>query len=197
MISFVKYLKEDIKGMMLNLKRIDFSLIAVLLFSGLALSVISCAKTVTLTDEPDDTPPELTITVNGNLLTPRVEDNVYIMHLSDIVRLQAHALDEESGVQYVTVGTNLRVICGGTEKEFKYHASGNKPNWHPSAATTGEEVNKRLTSTYNFRLVYLQERCGKEQLTRAEGEVFAHSRNYFGLENTERKDIVLIPSNVK
>ena len=66
----------------------------------------SCVKTVDLTADSDPTPPEVELLVNRvPVTTPEDEPIVINMLLSQNIQLLGTAVDEESGVKHVSVGT--------------------------------------------------------------------------------------------
>jgi len=168
------------------------SLLLVLLF---ALPVMSCVSKTTLINERDDTPPDVSVTVNGTELTDRENvtkfDN---MQISGIIRLHGTAVDEQSGVRDISVGANLELQCGVNDG-IMFHATGDRPEWHPEETYSGSDVAKKHTTTYNFRLWYLQQRCGEDPLIKAEGDIFVTARNYFGQTTTKSYKVEFTPSN--
>lgn len=161
----------------------------------LSVPLVSCVSKTPLGTEVDETPPVLTVTVNGQQLKDEENVNKFEnMHISNIIRIHGSATDEQSGVRDITVGTNLKLQCG-VSRELMYHATADRPEWKPDVTYTGNEVAKNHTTTHNFRMWYLQQKCGELPLVKAEGDIFVTARNYFGRTSTQSYKVKFTPSS--
>lgn len=168
--------------------------IAVMIAALISLSLISCVNKASLTGDVDETPPEVSVFVNGTQLEGDDNLNKFKnLPISGIIRIHGSATDNDSGIRNVSVGTNLKLQCGLT-KEIMYHGDADRPEWHPDRTYTGREVTTSHTTTHNFRLWYLQEKCGEQPLIKAEGDVYITARNHFGKTTTESYNVVFTPS---
>lgn len=161
----------------------------------LSAPLVSCVSKTPLGSETDDTPPVLSVTVNGQQLEDEENVNKFEnIHISKIIRIHGTAKDEQSGVRDIAVGANLKLQCG-VSKEIMYHATADRPEWEPDVTYTGNEVAKEHTTTHNFRMWYLQQKCGELPLIEAEGDIFVTARNYFGRTSTQTYKVKFTPSS--
>ncbi len=165
------------------------------LFLLLSLPLTSCTTKTHLTSEHDDTPPLVSLDINGVELKDKENPTRFNnTHLSSLIRVHGSAMDEDSGIRDIAVGVNLKLKCGIT-KEIMFHGNSNNVDWNPNAVYSGEKVTKKISDTYNFRLWYLQKRCGRLPLVKAEGDVYITARNYFGQITTKHYPVIFTPSS--
>lgn len=170
-------------------------IIAVMIAALMSLPLISCVNKAPLSNEVDETPPEVSVTVNGAQLEGGDNVNRFEnMPISGIIRIHGSATDNDSGIRNVSVGTNLKLQCG-LSKEIMYHGDADRPEWHPDRTYTGREVATNHATTHNFRLWYLQEKCGDDPLVKAKGDIYVTARNHFGKTTTESYKVVFTPSS--
>ena len=158
----------------------------------------SCAKTVDLTADSDPTPPEITLLVNRvPVTTPEDEPLIINMQLSQNIQLLGSAVDEESGIKHVSVGTALTYTCLDREDRKVYSGAG---EWSSNMNVPGmlkrtDVVTERLAS-HNFRLIYLRDQCDRDELfLNAEGELYVSARNYFGKLSQKTYKVIFQPND--
>jgi len=156
------------------------------------LLTISCARQVELTADADQTPPNVGVLVNYAPLEDTDEVQVLTMKLAQNIELQGTAVDEESGIRNVTVGTALTYKCLEDGEEQLYSGGG---EWSNHNDYPGRYQNKRVNvnqiATHNFRLIYLRDQCKRDEvLLNAEGEIYVSARNYFGKTNSKTYKVV-------
>jgi len=158
----------------------------------------SCVKDVELTADSDPTPPELVLMVNNvPVTTPEDEPLVINMQLSQIIQLLGSAVDEDSGVKHVSVGTALTYTCLDTENREVYSGAG---EWTSNQNVPGlfrrTDVPVQRQAVHNFRLIYLRDQCDRADLFRgAEGEMYVSARNYFGKVSQKTYKVIFQPSD--
>ena len=158
----------------------------------------SCVKTVDLTGDSDPTPPELVLLVNSvPVSTPEDEPLVINMQLSQNIQLLGSAIDEESGVKHVSVGTALTYTCLNNEDRQVYSGAG---EWSSNKNVPGlfrrTDVDTERLATHNFRLIYLRDQCDRGELfLNAEGEMYVSARNYFGKLSQKTYKVIFQPND--
>jgi len=158
----------------------------------------SCVKTVDLTADSDPTPPEIVLLVNRlPVTTPEDEPIVITMQLSQNIQLIGSAVDEESGVKHVSVGTSLTYSCLDKGGRKVYSGAG---EWSSNKNVPGRfnrtDVDTERLATHNFRLIYLQDQCNRKDLfLNAEGEMYVSARNYFGKLSQKTYKVIFQPSD--
>ncbi|MGI9535269.1 MAG: hypothetical protein ACR2NW_09995 [Thermodesulfobacteriota bacterium] len=156
------------------------------------LLTISCAKQVELSADEDQSPPDVGVLVNYAPLQDIDETQVIKMTLAENIQLQGTAVDEESGIRYVTVGTSLTYKCLDKGEVQLYSGGG---EWSNHNDYPGKFRNKRVSvnqiATHNFRLIYLRKQCERDEvLLNAEGEIYVSARNYFGKTNERTYKVI-------
>lgn len=158
----------------------------------------SCVKTVDLTADSDPTPPELVLLVNNvPVTTPEDEPLVINMKLSQNIQLLGSAVDRESGVKHVSVGTALTYTCLNNEDRQVYSGAG---QWTSNKNVPGlfrrTDVTTERMAVHNFRLIYLRDQCKRDELfLNAEGEMFVSARNYFGKVSQKTYKVIFQPND--
>lgn len=161
----------------------------------ISIPLISCVTRNALENEFDETAPEVSVTVNGTALKDQEEVSKFEnMHISNLIVVRGMAKDEQSGVRDIAVGTNLKLQCG-LDQEIIYHATADRPDWHRDPVYTGYGVDESHITTHNFRLWYLQEKCGKLPLVQAYGDIYVTARNHFGQTTTQSYKVKFTPSS--
>ncbi len=158
----------------------------------------SCVKTVALTADSDPTPPEVVLLVNMvPVTTPEDEPLVINMKLSQNIQLLGSAVDKESGVKHVSVGTALTYTCLNNEDRQVYSGAG---QWTSNKNVPGlfrrTDVTTERLAVHNFRLIYLQNQCARDELfLNAEGEMYVSARNYFGKVSQKTYKVIFQPND--
>jgi len=158
----------------------------------------SCVKTVDLTADSDPTPPEVVLLVNSvPVTTPEDEPLVINMNLSQNIQLLGSALDKESGVKHVSVGTALTFTCLNREDRQVYSGAG---EWTSNQNVPGlfrrTDVPTEKLAVHNFRLIYLRDQCKRDELfLNAEGEMYVSARNYFGKLSQKTYKVIFQPND--
>ncbi len=166
-------------------------------FIAILLST-SCVKTVDLTADSDPTPPEVVLLVNQvPVTTPEDEPIVINMQLSQNIQLIGSAVDEESGVKHVSVGTALTYTCLDREDRKVYSGAG---EWSSNKNVPGllkrTDVDTERLASHNFRLIYLRDQCDRDELfLNAEGELYVSARNYFGKLSQKTYKVIFQPND--
>ena len=159
---------------------------------------VSCAKTVDLTADSDPTPPEIVLMVNRvPVTTPEDEPLVINMQLSQNIQLLGSAVDEESGIKHVSVGTALTYTCLDKEDRKVYSGAGEWSSHQnvPGLLKRTDVPTERLAS-HNFRLIYLRDQCDRDELfLNAEGELYVSARNYFGQLSQKTYKVIFQPND--
>jgi len=153
-----------------------------LLILFVLLFAISCSKQVELTPNADQSPPDVGVLVNSAPLDDTDDVQVLPMTLVQNIQLMGTAVDEQSGIKYVNVGTSLTYTCLNTGDVHLYSGDG---EWSRNSDYPSRYINKRVNAnkaaTHNFRLIYLRNQCEKDEaLLNAQGEIYVSARNYFG-----------------
>jgi len=158
----------------------------------------SCVKTVDLTADSDPTPPELVLLVNNvPVTTPEDETLVINMKLSQNIQLLGSAVDKESGIKHVSVGTALTYTCLNNEDRQVYSGAG---EWSSNKNVPGlfrrTDVDTEKLAVHNFRLIYLRDQCKRDELfLNAEGEMYVSARNYFGKLSQKTYKVIFQPND--
>jgi len=159
----------------------------------------SCAtNNIKLTADSDPTPPELVLLVNMvPVTTPEDEPLVINMKLSQNIQLLGSAVDEESGVKHVIVGTALTYTCLNREDRQVYSGAG---QWTSNKNVPGlfrrTDVTTERMAVHNFRLIYLRNQCKRDELfLNAEGEMYVSARNYFGKLSQKTYKVIFQPND--
>ena len=163
------------------------------------LLAVSCSTTnVPLTADSDPSPPELVLLINNvPVTTPEDEPIVINMPLSQIIQLMGTAVDPDSGVKHVSVGTALTYTCLNSEDREVYSGAG---EWTSNQNVPGlfrrTDVPTERQAVHNFRLIYLKDQCNRKDLFRgAEGEMYVSARNYFGKVSQKSYKVTFLPSD--
>lgn len=181
--------------MSLNLTEFNIKHLLVSAIVLISLPLVSCVNKTPLTNQVDETPPEVSVTVNGTQLEGGENVNRFEnVHISNLIRVHGSGTDDQSGIRDVAVGINLKLQCG-ISNELMYHGTADRPEWHPDSTYTGRDVVTNHTTTHNFRLWYLQQKCGELPLVKAEGDVYVTARNHFGKTTTESYKVLFTPSS--
>ena len=163
------------------------------------LLVLSCTKQTNLTAISDPSPPDVVVYINAvPLAEPEEGEEVEItMPISQIIQLKALAVDEDSGVRQVSVGTALTYTCldSGDEKVYSggedWSTHNNVPRLH-----NNRRVGISRDAIFNFRLIYLRNQCNREDLFEsAQGQIYVSARNYHGETNSRVYNVVFRPSD--
>ena len=167
-------------------------------FFAILLTVSCTTRNVQLTADSDPSPPELVLLVNNvPVSTPEDEPLVINMQLSQLIQLAGSAVDPDSGVKHVSVGTALTYTCLNSENREVYSGAG---EWTSNQNVPGlfnrTDVPTKRQAVHNFRLIYLRDQCPREDLFRgAEGEMYVSARNYFGKVSQKTYKVVFQPSD--
>ena len=162
------------------------------------LTSASCVKTVDLTADSDPTPPEVELLINRvPVTTPEDEPLVISMPLSQNIQLLGTAMDAESGVKHVSVGTALTYTCLDREDRKVYSGAG---EWSSNKNVPGmlkrTDVDVERLASHNFRLIYLRDQCDRDELfLNAEGELYVSARNYFGKLSQKTYKVIFQPND--
>ena len=163
------------------------------------LFVLSCSKTVDLTAISDPSPPDVVVFINSvPLEAPKEGEEVEIkMPISQLIQLYAEAVDEDSGIRHVSVGTALTYTCLDSGEEQVYSGGG---EWSSHNNVPGyfnrHRVDITQTATHNFRLIYLRNQCNRKDLFEsARGKIYVSARNYYGETSSRVYNVVFRPSD--
>ena len=165
---------------------------------AILLSTSCTTKDIPLTADSDPTPPELVLLVNRvPVTTPEDEPLVISMQLSQNIQLLGTAVDEDSGVKHVSVGTALTFTCLNREDREVYSGAG---EWTSNQNVPGlfrrTYVPTQKEAVHNFRLIYLKNQCKRDELfLNAEGEMYVSARNYFGKVSQKTYKVIFQPND--
>ena len=173
------------------MRGIQFFIITLFLFS------VGCTKYVELKDNGDETPPELVLTVNSKTLDANAKSIDFSNTPMDgLIKIIGYATDNETGVQKVSVGADLKYKCAGSDEELIYSGISDLPPRRYSKTSSGEKVKTARRVTLNFRLWDMRKNCGEKTLTEAKGTLFVYGKNYIGKDNKNVYNVFFTPTNI-